>query len=262
MSLNRRQLLQVAASAAATTGLLGVDAAAASASGRPATHHPMPLPPVPGMHGDRVMNELWYEYEQVFYLQPSQEIQDAYQAVGEAFGGTAEALYEVFLLTRRAGTYPDKFYTRVEPARAAYEVLSREQLRLLDRYCRTDRDLARAFLLMGEGTLYDPRMAEGYRVHMMNTGPNGEPPMNWHTWHAYNRAMTMLGIRPRRWHRIDQLTGMAWAVQSIAKPLPETLNEPIDRRVARSLHRTWSRMTPDQLDVAFDAFPYPPGIEG
>jgi len=206
------------------------------------------------------MNELWYEYEMVFYYDPSQEIQDAYAAVGDAFGGSAEGLYNVFLLTRQAGTYPDKFYTRVAPAKAAYQVLSRAQLEILTRWCRTDRDLARAFRLLGEGTLYDPRMADGYHVHMMNTGPNGEPPMTWHTWHAYNRAMIMLEISPERWGRIDELTGMAWAVQSIAKPQPETLNAPLDRQVARKLERHWSRLTPDELDVAFDAFPYPPDL--
>jgi hypothetical protein len=258
--LDRRQLLKVAASTAAAAGLVAVDARSAAANESTAGDRLPPLPPVPGMHGDRVMNELWFEYEMVFYYQPSQQIQDAYKAVGDAFGGTVEQLYQVFRLTRQIGTYPEKFLSRVAPAASAYQVLSTAQLQILHRYCRTDSDLVRAFLLLGEGSLYDPRMADGFHVHMMNTGPNGEPPMNWHTWHAFNRAMTMLDISPRRWRRIDELVGMAWAVQSIAKPRPETLNPPLDRHIARSLHRQWSRMTPDELDTAFDSFPFPPGI--
>lgn len=267
--IDRRRLLKMTATATVAAGLgafRSLPALAAESDPLEALNSPegidrdRRLPHVPGMRGDRLANELWYTYEHAFYYEPTQEIQDAYQAVGEAFGSTAEQLYQVFMLTRKYGTYPQQFMTRVEPARAAYEVLSRAQLEILDRYCRDDLKLLQAFYLLGEGTLYDPRMPEGYKVHMMNTGPDGAPPMNWHTWHAFNRAMTMLGIAPDRWNRIDQLTGLGWAVQTANKPLPDSYNRPLDRRVALSLIREWGRRTPDDMDVAFDSFPYPPGM--
>jgi hypothetical protein len=212
------------------------------------------------MHGDRLANELWYDYEQTFYYNATPEIRAAYAAVGEHAGGDVEGMFYVYSLTRKAGTYPEKFYSRVEPARDAYAYLSRLQLEILDRYCRNERDLAHVFLRLGDGSLYDPRMPEGFKVHMMNLGPNGEPPMNWLVWHAIIRAMTMLDIDARRWNSIDRWVGLGWAAQSILKPRPEQVNPPMARKAARRLTLEWARRTPEEMDKAFDSFPYPEGV--
>ncbi|MFC7100826.1 TfuA-like protein [Nonomuraea rubra] len=69
--INRRQALRAAlvAGAAVGAGALAVQPARADDDQAGTLGHH--LPPVPGMHGDRRANELWYVYEQDFYLQPS-----------------------------------------------------------------------------------------------------------------------------------------------------------------------------------------------
>lgn len=270
-TLPRRQFLATVVAAATATGL-GVAAGGTAAHGSPphgAPHGPHhdaerprgpKLPPVPGMHGDRTANELWYEYERIFYYEASQEILDAYQAIGEPIGGRVENLFQLYRLSRQSGTYPDSFFSRVEPARDAYALLSRLQLETLDRFYRNDRQLTMAFLYMGEGSLYDPRMPEGFKVHMMNVGPNGEPATGWHIWHATNRAMTMLGIDVDRWSTIDWMVGIGWEAHAIAQPATDAINPPLPRRVAQRVIRNWWRRSPEEMDDAFDSFPDPPWL--
>lgn len=81
MSLNtmdRRSALRAAlgvAGAAAAASLVG--AVPAEAHGR---HHPL-LPDVPGMVGDRWANEFWYQYDEISYFTPTQEMKDAVAAI-------------------------------------------------------------------------------------------------------------------------------------------------------------------------------------
>ncbi|MEV0828975.1 twin-arginine translocation signal domain-containing protein [Nonomuraea rubra] len=257
--INRRQALRAAlvAGAAVGAGALAVQPARAD-DDRAGTlgHH---LPPVPGMHGDRRANELWYVYEQDFYLQPSPEVIAAYQAVGAVAGGSIEGVLYLYRGSRQYGTYPDKFVERLAPARDALALLSGLQLGVLHRYYRHSR-LDEGFYYLGEGTCYDPRMPDGGKVHMMNTGPNGEPAVNWHLWHAIARAMTLLDVDARAWTSIDPMIGLGWAAQSVAQPKPETVNPPLEPRVRRRLFRQWRGVGPDEMDVRFDSVPYPPEI--
>ncbi|TQS25182.1 twin-arginine translocation signal domain-containing protein [Microbispora sp. KK1-11] len=256
--IDRRQMLRGTLAAAAATGLSAVFAPPAQADDDSEwlRHH---LPPVPGMHGDRRANELWYVYEQTFYLQPSSEVTAAYQAIGAVAGGAIEGVLYLYRGSRQIGTYPDKFVERVAPARDAFALLSGMQLEVLHRYYQSGH-LALPFYYLGEGSLYDPRMPEGGKVHMMNTGPNGEPAVNWHLWHAIARAMMLLGTDVEAWTRIDPLIGLGWATQSVAKPLPETVNPPLRPQVRGQLIRRWQGLSPEEMDVAFDSFPYPAGI--
>lgn len=255
-AMSRRHLLRTTA--------LGVAACSLAAGPSPAIAEPIAplehLPPVPGMLGDRRANELWYDYVQVFSLHPSQEIINAYAAIGAALGGNYKDLYTVYRATREQGTYPKKFLSRIKPVKDEFAVLSRAQLRLIDRFCRRRDELTNSFYWFGEGTLYDPRMSVGYRTHTMDYGPHGEPPTGWHTWHAFNRAMTLLGIESDRWDRIDRVTGLGWATQSIAKPDGDAPNPPLPPRRKAALIRAWRNRTPAEMDVAFDTFPYPPGL--
>lgn len=252
--LDRRDLLRTGAA----TGLLlvGAGLTTGTAEATPA-HHPG-LPPVPGMRGDRRANELWYIYERDFFYAPAAEVVAAYQAIAKAYGGSSvEGVYQIYRLARQNNVYPDAFLKRVEPAHDAYALLSRLQLAIYDEWYRGDLDLIPAFLRLGDGSLYDPRMPVGFKVHMMNIGPNGEPPMAWHIWHAINRAMTLMDIDTHRWQRIDRLVGMGWVAQSLAMPVTDAVNQRLSVRDSLRIVRQWWSMSPDEVDVAFDSFPYP-----
>jgi hypothetical protein len=255
---DRRQALRGALAVAAAAGLSTVFAQPARADDDLALLHRR-LPHVPGIRGDRRANELWYVYEQTFYLNPSAEVNEAYQAVGAVAGGSIEGLLYLYRGSRGYGTYPGKFVERLAPARDGLALLSGMQLEVLYRHYPHSH-LALPFYYLGEGTLYDPRMPEGGKVHMMNIGPNGEPPVNWHLWHAIARAMTLLDIDAQAWTGIDPLIGLGWAAQSVAKPLPETVNPPLAPRVQRQLIRQWSGLSPEEMDTVFDSVPYPAGI--
>ncbi|MFC9973931.1 hypothetical protein ACFVH6_23835 [Spirillospora sp. NPDC127200] len=260
--MSRRKALTTGLTAVAVgaTGLAGMAPARAAAGTAPAGagKPPPPFPHVPGMRGDRRANELWYDYEIRFAHKITQEIRDAFQAMITAAGGSSDELLQHYARTRKEGTYPEAFMPYVTPARDAYAFVSRLQLELYDRYYRHNlHGLAWALIHMGEGTLYDPRMPHPNEIHMMNGGPNGEPTKGWHFWHAINRGMTLQNIDRERWSRVDRLMGAGWETQSILKPQLSRVNPPLDRRHGERLIRAWRRRTPDQVDAAFDSFPYP-----
>jgi hypothetical protein len=185
----------------------------------------------------------------------------AYDAIAKAYGGSSvEGVYQVYRLTRLNNAYPAGFLKRIESARDAYALLSRLQLAIYDEWYRGPVDLVPAFLRLGDGSLYDPRMPVGFKVHTMNYGPNGEPPMAWHIWHSIIRAMTLMDIDADRWERIDRLVGMGWTAQTLAKPVTDAVNPPLPPRDALRIARQWWAMSPEEADAAFDSFPYPAGM--
>nr|WP_042177895.1 hypothetical protein [Kibdelosporangium sp. MJ126-NF4]CEL12837.1 putative secreted protein [Kibdelosporangium sp. MJ126-NF4]CTQ98523.1 putative secreted protein [Kibdelosporangium sp. MJ126-NF4] len=248
---SRRQALRTGLTAAAAVGL-------ATAGGLPASAENGCFPDVPGMRGDRRANELWFSYEQTFAYQIPADVKAAYTAVDAALESVGMDLMSFYRKTRADGTYPNAYLTVVAPARDAFALLSRLQLAKLDEFYRSNRDgLAWAFLFMGEGVLYDPRMPDPNKVHMMNPFPDGRPTNAWHFWHAYVRAMTLQGIDVQRWNDLEPLIGLGWATQSLAKPRLNQINPSLDKHVQRRLIRQWDRLTPHQMDVAFDSFPHP-----
>ncbi len=259
--MDRRQALKVAITTTAVAGLgvAGVVPAYADNRDMATLGRDPHLPDVAGMRGDRRANELWYVYNQTFRAAPPTEVQAAYRAIGEIADGSVAGVLALYRESRRSGTYPRGFVKRVAPARAAFATLSRLQLAAFGRYYR-HHDLTRPFLYLGEGSLYDPRMPGDSKVHMLDLGPNGEPTEGWHLWHAVNRAMILLGIDSGRWCAIDPLVGLGWSAQSIAEPKPDAVNPPLDRRTADRLIRQWRHRDANEIDVAFDSFPYPADI--
>jgi hypothetical protein len=255
-TVSRRHLLHTTALGAVACSLVAAPLPAIAEPTTPPEH----LPPVPGMRGDRRANELWYHYMRTFSLHPAQETLDAYAAIGAALGGDYKDLYPVYRATREKGTYPEKFLSRVRPVKDEFALLSQLQLELIASFCRNRDELTNTFYWFGEGTLYDPRMPVGHRVHTVDYGPHGEPPTGWHIWHAFNRAMTLLGIKPDRWNLIDRVTGLGWATQSVAQPDGDAPNPPLPPQRKASLIRAWSNRTPAEMDVAFDSFPHPRGM--
>ncbi|GAA4800228.1 hypothetical protein [Streptomyces ziwulingensis] len=248
---NRRRVLLSGAAAAVAAGAGAQGAAAAAREGGG-------YPPVPGMRGDRRANEFWYAYEQRFAYVLTQEVKDAYTALDQVAGGSDLTVLERYEESRANGTYPGAYRSVMAPARDALAVLSRLQFELIDTYYRVRPALLPwAFVRLGDGSLYDPRMPDPNKVHMMNNGPGGEPTRSWHFWHAVIRAATLLDVSARRWTELDPLIGLGWATQSLMRPAADRNNPPTPRHAGERLVRSWQARTARQMDAAFDAFPYP-----
>ena len=67
----------------------------------------------------------------------------------------------------------------------------------------------------------------------------------------------MVGIDARRWTEIALYVALAWAIQSEAKPVQDTENPGLSEERLQALRDTWLRRDLDELDAAFDSFPYP-----
>ncbi|MYW67591.1 Tat pathway signal sequence domain protein [Streptomyces sp. SID8379] len=260
MSLNtmdRRGALRAAlgvAGAAATATLIG--AAPAQAHGSAGRHH-RGLPDVPGLVGDRWANEFWYEYDEMSYYTPTQEMQDAVEAITTPFGGFTKT-YDAWVETRKSGRYPRSWYELVKPNKDAFEVLSREQIKVFDKFYGHDpRGLVFAFQEYGQGTLFDPRRPDGQKVHMMNYTPP-EPTHAYHRWHPYLASFALLGIEARWWTHINRLAGVAWELQSYALPITDKPDNPhLPRHTVQRITTKWLRRDRAALDRAFDNAPFP-----
>jgi len=260
-NLDRRSLLHASAVTAAAVGVGALASGAYAAEAQAATKPGgAPIPIVPGMTGDPRANEFWYQYDQVFLLDRPADVEEALVAARAAMGGSIFNIKLLWSSHRAAGTYPGGFVEAVAPAREPLAFLSRRELDLFDAYYYCDpRGMTTGFVEFGEGVLYDPRRADGLKVHMMNSSP-GVPPLAYHLWHAITRARMLMGVDTARWAEIDRYIGLGWAVQSAAKPVTDAHNPSLPRNVVARLKRSWLRLSPAQLDTAFDSTPYPLGV--
>lgn len=55
--------------------------------------------------------------------------------------------------------------------------------------------------------------------------------MGYHRWHAFIRAAVLLGVDKNIWLQIDRYVGLAWAIQSEAKIIQDSPNNPSLGRV-------------------------------
>ncbi|MGP3948703.1 hypothetical protein [Streptomyces sp. 7N604] len=244
----RRDVLRASVGLAAGAMLVGGGALPAAAVGRPDPE----LPEIPGMHGDRRANEMWYLLDQATLYQPSQEFKDAYFALVDIYGkGWDNVLLNTWRRMVAAPEYPENFAEFVTPARGPFEVMSRVQLEVFDAvYDRHDPRLVQAFAEFGQGMLYDPRTQA---LHIMT----GRPPGGYPVWHVVMRAMMFLAIDRRRWAGLAPLNAFGCAVQLRADPDLEHLNPPLPDKTVRRLAAHWLPRSARQLDVAFQSFPYP-----
>ena len=208
--------------------------------------------PVPTSH--QVASDFWFTYDDHFLFNPPPQVLAAYAAIGDL-----DTPLTLFADTRAAGTFPDDFRTAVEPLRTGLEALSSEQLGIVDRFYGSDGDgLQVAFEHFGYGDLFDDRRRPGNKVHMMDSSGPANPPIGYHRWHAIIRAMTVLGVHADRWNAIDRLVALAWAIHAEAQPTQDAVNPPLNQERLVALRASWLARTPDELDSAFDAFPFPP----
>ncbi len=249
-SLDRRKLLKLSAGAA-VAGLAAPVLFSGTASAEGA------LPPVPGMLGDRRANELWYQLDEKSLYNAAQEVRDAYTAIFAVYGriGFYEAFYVKWLELSQQPGYPGNYAEYVEPVKEPLKVLSKLQLGVFDTYYRPGSPgLTDAFAAFGQGVLFDPRRAANEsEVHTMD----GDPPGGYHVWYAIQRAMMVLDIDRQRWACVGPVLGLAWALQSIAKPDHRHVNPGLPAAQVRALERSWLAKDVRRLDVDFRSQPYP-----
>ncbi|KAB2352440.1 hypothetical protein [Actinomadura rudentiformis] len=248
----RRQILQstlgiTAAAALGTAGLLNAPRAlAADGGGR------RQFPPVPGMHGDRRANELWYQFDEITLVSQPPELKDAYAAIYSYIDQVGKgSIADIWLEMVKTNAYPGNFTAFAAPIKQPLEVVSRIQLGVFDAFYhpRSPR-LVSAFSWFGQGVLYDPRRKQAHTM-------NGDPPRGYHTWHAYLRAMMFHDIDRQRWRELAPRIALAWATQSTAKPDVTKVNPPLPRETVRRLKASWIPRTPERLDTDLQSFPYP-----
>ncbi|MFD9904080.1 hypothetical protein [Streptomyces sp. NPDC059063] len=261
-SCGRRQVLRACVGAVAVAGLAAGSVVPARAATSTSAGRVSDLPPVPGMLGDRRANEVWYQLDEVALYRASPELLAAYRAIGVHVGGSIERGFRtVWQEMSKSPEYPGNFQAFMAPIEGPLRVVSGMQLGVFDSLYRAyDPRLVAAFAYFGQGVLYDPRR-ESVRspVHTMDSPP-GSAPVAYHTWHAYMRAMMLLGIDRPRWVAFAPLNAYAWALQSVAKPSTQTPSPPLPRETVLRFAASWLPRGPGRLDADFQSFPYPRGI--
>jgi hypothetical protein len=200
--------------------------------------------------------DFWYEFDNYFMFKAPQEIIDAYNilfSIGD--------LRHLFRTHRRNGTYPEGFKVDVSPVRDTIIFLAQKQLDIIEKYFKNRAENERkAFEDFGQGVLYDDRRNPPDKIHKMDGGRNN-PPIGYHRWHAFIRALVIIGgegEEEKRWLEIDRNLGLAWEIQSILKPQDDNPNNPeLPVHRLNQLQTIWLSKSFDLLDIEFDSFPYP-----
>jgi Copper binding proteins, plastocyanin/azurin family len=199
--------------------------------------------------------EFWFNFDNAFLFQPAQEILQAYQQIGGP-----DAFRRLFVLTRANGTYPAAFEQQAQAARDGLLRLTDAQLANMDRHFPNEPEsLRQAFEDFGQGVLFDDRRNVGDKVHKMDIGGPQFPPIGYHRWHGFIRAAVAAGADTERWLFLNRCVGLAWHIQSLAKPEEDNPNNPgLPEEQRASLRERWMAMSVDELDAAFDSTPFPP----
>ena len=202
--------------------------------------------------------QFWFDFDRAFnpgFGQVSEAVLDAYDATGAPFGIAAR-----WRRHRAAGTYPAGFHQDMAANADSLSLLAGEQLKIIDRHFGDDGAAQQsAFEAFGQGVLFDDRRPAGDKVHKMDTGGPADPPTGYHNWHAFIRAAVLVGGDPQRWLEIDRQVGLAWGIQSVAKPVEDaTDNPPLQATTLQRLRDAWLALDADELDAAFDSEPFPP----
>ena len=199
--------------------------------------------------------DFWFEFDNAFLFQPAPEILQAYQQIGGP-----DAFRRLFVTTRAEGTYPAAFEQRAQAARDGLLRLADAQLAIMDRHFPNEPDsLRQAFEDFGQGVLFDDRRNVGDKVHKMDIGGPQFPPIGYHRWHGFIRAAVAAGADAERWLFLNRCLGLAWHVQSLARPEEDNPSNPgLPEEQRARLREKWMAMSPSELDAAFDSTPFPP----
>lgn len=157
---------------------------------------------------------------------------------------------------RTAGTYPAAFRQKFLPSLEDWRIIARLQIDMIGTLL--DNDLANiqaAFEDFGQGTLFDndPRRDDGNRIHMMD-GQVGAQLVGYHRWHAAIRAIQLLGFSDNAWWEdLDRILGLAWAIQSFARPRQQNMPNPgLTSADLADLRTAWLELAPERRDRQYD----------
>jgi hypothetical protein len=199
--------------------------------------------------------EFWFEFDNFFnpgFGEVGDDVLAAYAATGGAF-----AIRNRWRAHVENGTYPEKFRDEMAANRDALLQLADQQLAILDEHFGGDADAEQlAFEEFGQGLNFDDRRPDGDKVHKMDTGGPDRPPVAYHAWHAFIRAVTLVGADEERWLRLNRFVGLAWAIQNEARPADDDPNnEPLPEERLEKLREAWLPLDADQLDKLFFEHP-------
>lgn len=158
---------------------------------------------------------------------------------------------------RIANTYPADFVAFVQPHRDDWVTMAQVQMDVIGDYLDNDfANVQAAFEDFGQGILVDTdpaRVARGDWIHTMDIR-GAAPPIGYHRWHASIRAMQLLEIGDTAvWENLDQMLGLAWAIQSFAKPKQQpTPNPAISQADLQALRDAWLPLDAARRDRQYD----------
>jgi hypothetical protein len=170
----------------------------------------------------------------------------------------ADVIQTAFFDVRDSNQYPAKFVEFIAPQKADWIKLADVQTQTIATFLGTDwNDIQAAFEDFGQGVLLDTapeRRANNDSIHTMDI-QGAAPPVGYHRWHASIRAIQLLQIGDQAWwERLDEILGLAWAIQSFAKPKQQD-NAPnpfLPEGDMQALRNAWLGMTPDRRDRQYD----------
>jgi hypothetical protein len=163
--------------------------------------------------------------------------------------------------TRSQGTYPAAFRQTFLSRRDGWVTIANIQTSTIDSFLGKDwADIQAAFEDFGQGTLLEPdpiRQANNDSIHTMDAQDPNSPPVGYHRWHASIRLIQLLGIGDAAWwEKLDELVGLAWGIQSFARPKQQTTPNPaIAAADMQDLRSAWLGLAPDRRDRQYDATP-------
>jgi hypothetical protein len=199
--------------------------------------------------------DFWYEFDNVFLLQPPQDIAEAYRRLGRDF---IDKPRNFLRLRRIQGTYPQRFVDDVMPLKDGLLHLANRQLQIMDEHFpEAPADLQQAFEEFGQGILWDDRpdrVERGIPIHMMDGA--AATMVGYHRWNGIIRAAILLGADEERWLAVNRFVALACAIQTKLSPVQNSPNNPpIEVDLLETLRDRWLVMSADQLDMEFARLP-------
>lgn len=196
--------------------------------------------------------EFWFQFDNSFLFSPSAAAVTALE-VAYTFDGTfnLDRPVDLFRASHGGTGHPAPFLTGIQPNRAGMIDLARLQVAIFDAHLATEDDVRNAFEDFAQGVLLDTRRLPGLQTHKMDGTP--EDWVGYHRWNAFARAIALLGEDVSRWQFLDHCIGLAWAIQTEARPVDDIANPGLSAARLTALRDRWMKLSTKTLDWAFAA---------
>jgi hypothetical protein len=171
--------------------------------------------------------------------------------------GGAGRVQTAYMDARLANKYPAQFLSTVSAHKADWVTMADAQTKVFTDFLENDpAAIQAAFEDFGQGVLLDTdpdRVANNDAIHTMDI-QGASPPVGYHRWHASIRAMQLLNIGDAVWwETLDNFLGLAWGLQSFARPKQQSVANPaIAQADLIALRTAWLLLTPAQRDNQYD----------